>query len=103
MRLWFEWAGQRKDLAGKIHLWGILRKEDNTPFIKRYIFWCAIGVERTDVKLKPWPTDLSNIFAKKAKKENQGYKEIKQETIEDKWPQVIDDIEMQFMMEKLSV
>jgi hypothetical protein len=104
MKLWFAWVGHKKDGAGKSHLWGILnRDEDHTT--QRYIFWCSVGVRKTNVHLSsrtaPW-ADNESSFSKARQKENQGYKQITQEVVENRWPQVMDDIEMQFVMERLT-
>ncbi len=101
MKLWFAWIGHRKDKAGKSHLWGFLnRDEEHTTC--RYIFWCSIGKRRTDVKLQIWRPDVTSSVSKTRQKEDQGYVQITQEIVENRWPQVMDDIEMQFVMEKLA-
>lgn len=101
MKLWFAWVGHKKDNAGKSHLWGILNKDEGRTS-ERYIFWCSIGKRKTDVRLQRWVPDSTSSFSKARQKEEQGYKQITQFAVESKWPQVMDDIEMQFVMEKLS-
>jgi len=101
MKLWFAWVGHKKDKAGKSHLWGILNK-DQGHFSTRYVFWCSIGKRRTDVKLQIWVPDAVSSYNKARQKEDQGETQITQETVENRWPQVMDDIEMQFVMEKLA-
>lgn len=101
MKLWFAWIGHKKDGAGKSHLWGILNRDEG-HMTQRYIFWCSIGKRKTDVKLQYWIPDSTSAVHKARQKEEQGYKPVTQEIVENRWPQVMDDIEMQFVMEKLT-
>lgn len=96
MRLWFSWVGYKKDNAGKSHLWGILCREEGN-YIRKYIFWGTVKSRAYIIE----PTGLIDAFGKRTKKIAEGYKEITQDKIERHWPDFMDDIEMQFMLEKL--
>lgn len=101
MKLWFAWVGHKKDNDGKSHLWGILSRHEG-PVTYRYVFWCSIGKKKTNVFLEQKQQDIGTLSGKRLQKLSEGYVDIKQDVIERRWPQVMDDIEMQFMMEKLS-
>lgn len=101
MKLWFAWIGHKKDDAGKSHLWGFLNRDEGYS-TTRYIFWCSIGKRKTTVHMQLFVPDATSSIWKTRQKEEQGYKQVTQETVENRWPQVMDDIEMQFVMEKLT-
>lgn len=97
MKLWFEWVGHKKDLSNKSHLWGVLRC-DSDKSTTRYIVWGA-------AKCRAYQRELSHFndaFTKKSQKMREGYRPITQDDIERHWPDFMDDLEMQFMLDKLT-
>jgi hypothetical protein len=97
MKLWFDWVGCKKDLNGKAHLWGVLRCVDEI-YSKRFIVWGAASSRAYQREL----THFNDAFGKKSQKINEGYRPITQTDIERKWPDFMDDLEMQFMLDKLT-
>lgn len=94
------WIGHKKDGRGKSHLWGILVNSKD-PVHYYYIFWCSIGGKSLKVHLEP----INGYYlahSRKDTKEYQGYRRIDHSTVESRWPEVSTDINMQFMLEKLS-
>lgn len=97
MKLWFSWAGIKKDGRNKTHVWGILNCDENHT-TQKYIFWGPVGGP-----IYKRPADkLEYLFNKKNQKIKNGYRVINQSEINTKWPQILDDLEMQFVIEKLS-
>ena len=110
MKIWFAWVGHKRDGSNKSHLWGILYRESeeteynvfSTPsqklITRKYICWGAAKSRAYMIE----PINLTDAHGKKQQKIAQGYKEITQDKIERNWPDFMDDIEMQFMLEKLT-
>ncbi len=99
MKLWMKWVGHKKCAAGRDHLWGIL-VEEGARDTKHYIFHgeCASG----SITFRPTDKWSDGLHRLKNTKVEEGYKQIHQSKVETKWPQVMDDIEMQFMMQMLA-
>ena len=97
MKIWFAWVGHKRDSSNKSHLWGVLYREEHGT-TRKYICWGAAKSRAYMIE----PINLTDAHGKKQQKIDQGYKEITQDKIERHWPDFIDDIEMQFMLEKLT-
>jgi hypothetical protein len=110
MKIWFAWVGHKRDSSGKSHLWGILYRESeeteynvfSTPsqklITRKYICWGSAKNRAYMIE----PIVLVQARSRKLEKIAQGYKEITQDKIEREWPEFMNDIEMQFIMEKLT-
>ena len=98
MKIWFEWVAHKKDSAEKSHLWGILYREDANSKKKKYICWGAVNARAYLIE----PIHYIGSFERKQQKLEKGYKQITHDKVLRNWPNFMNDIEMQFIVEKLT-
>lgn len=96
MKLWFSWIGYRKDGRNKAHIWGVLNCDEG-HFSRKYVVW---GPAQGPIFKRECSTPAM-LFSKKDQKIKDGYRQIGQDSVEKRWPELLDDLEMQFMMERL--
>jgi len=97
----FEWMGYKTSLsAKKRHIWGILKEDIGQFYCHMYTFHCECNSAK--VHIERFDNDSNvDLAARRFKKLNNGYREITKKEVELRWPEVIKDIEMQFVVKKL--
>lgn len=108
MKLWMVWVGHRF-FRDEDHLWGIIQDDDNT-LPKEYSFqktaFCRYSFAVKCNSIELMKLEATDAYALKLQDMIEqrlllGYEKLSQAEVEDRWPSLIEEIEMQFVIWKL--
>lgn len=106
MNIEFEWIGYKSTVPQHRHVWGVIKyhylASGNYPNYDYYIFYGECN--HASVKLERMPSlfGTGDRIDKIERKEKNGYRRITEKEILLRWPDVMKDIEMQFVIKKLA-
>lgn len=105
MNIEFEWIGYKSTIPQHRHVWGIIKHHTGTGLYPNFDYYIFHGeCNHASVKLENMPAlfGVGERIDKIDKKEKKGYRRITEKEILIRWPDVMKDIEMQFVIKKLA-